>query len=356
MSISLAERLLTLVKFPSVIGAEGPLCDFVVEQAERADAFEIERAGDSIALRPRRRSHDEFVCLVGHLDTVPPSSENPARIEGDRLYGLGASDMKAGLAVMWSLIDEPLREPAYDVGYIFYDAEEGPYEKSGLGPLLDATPWVKDEVDLAFCLEPSDNALQLGCLGVLNATVTFTGRAAHSARPWQGENALHKAAGLLERLSAFAPKEHAFGDLKYVEVISATLARGGTARNVVPASFELNLNYRFPPGCTMEQARENVRELIAGEAEVEFIDIAPSGAIPEQNSVLERFQRRCAVPVAAKQAWTDVGRLSTLGIDSVNFGPGEGSQAHQPEESTSIALLEQGEALMRRFLSRDEEA
>ncbi|MBW2732474.1 MAG: succinyl-diaminopimelate desuccinylase [Deltaproteobacteria bacterium] len=354
MHTSLAERLLTLVKFHSVIGDEGPLCDFIIERAQKAGGMIVERVGNSIALRPSHRRHDQLVCLVGHLDTVPATADNPPRVEGDRLFGLGSADMKAGLAVMWSLLEKPEEHAAYDVAHIFYDAEEGPYESGGLGPLLDATPWIKDEVDLAFCLEPSDNALQLGCLGVLNATVTFSGRAAHSARPWQGENAVHKAAGLLGRLAAFTPKEHLFGDLKYMEVISATLAQGGVARNVVPASFELNLNYRFPPGCCMEQARQNVRDLVAGEAEVVFIDIAPSGTIPVDNEVLERFKRRCAVPVAAKQAWTDVGRMSTLGIDAVNFGPGEGAQAHQPHESTSIALLEEGEALMRRFLSKGE--
>lgn len=354
MSISLAERLLTLVRLDSVIGQEAALCDFIVEQARTIGGFEIDRLGNSVALRPARREHAALVCLVGHLDTVPPSGDNPPRIEGDRLFGLGSSDMKAGLALMWSLMEQPVSAPAYDLSYVFYDGEEGPYMDSGLGPLIEKTPWLRDEVDLAFCLEPSDNALQLGCLGVLNAKVSFEGRAAHSARPWQGENAVHKAAGLLTRLAAFAPKEHAFGDLTYVEVISATTAQGGTARNVVPASFELNLNYRFPPGCSMEQAERNVMELVAGEAQVEVVDIAPSGAIPRSNPILERFQRILNVDVAAKQAWTDVGRLSTHGIDAVNFGPGEGAQAHQPTESTSIALLERGESLMRRFLHSDD--
>jgi succinyl-diaminopimelate desuccinylase len=348
----LGQSLLSLVQIDSVIRDEKRICDTLAQRIEKLGRFDIDRVGNSFAVRQKERHHDKLLCLVGHLDTVPPSGENPPRIEDGRVYGLGASDMKAGLALMLGLIDFPVQNPAFDLSYVFYDGEEGPFLDAGLGPLLDQVGWLKSDVDLAICLEPSDNVLQLGCLGVLNAKVTFEGRAAHSARPWQGENAVHKAAGLLTRLAAWEPIEHRFGELCYREVISATLAQGGSARNVVPASFELNLNYRFPPGISNQQATKKVEALIAGEAKIEIVDLAPSGAIPKNNPLLDRFTERCQVPVAAKQAWTDVGRLSELGIDAINFGPGENAQAHQPTESTSIALLERGDALLRTFIDQ----
>ena len=356
MSETLAKRLLALVEVDSVIGDEGPICDAVEAELRAYDHLVVERVSHSLAARPKTRQHAQLITLAGHLDTVPAPAPNPARVEGDKLYGLGSSDMKSGLAIMLELLARPLLNPAYDLAFIFYDGEEGPYDGSGLGPLLEQAEWIKDETSLAFCLEPSDNVLQLGCLGTINARVDFRGQAAHSARPWQGNNAIHQAGPLLCRLAALAPLEHRFTvgettELCYREVVSATLASGGVARNIVPAAMELNLNYRYAPGRSPQSAEHWLAELVGEGAELDIFDHGPSGAIPVGNPVLERFCERCPVPVAAKQAWTDVGRFSACGIDAVNFGPGLNSQAHQKGEHTSLALLAEGDRLLRHFLA-----
>lgn len=348
--MTLVERLLTLVKIDSVTGREGPLCDYLARCFASVDEYVVDRIGNSMALRPRERRHAHMVGFAGHLDTVPPSGDNPARIQGDRLFGLGASDMKSGVALMWQLIEEPVADPEYDLAFIFYEGEEGPYEQSGLGPLLAQLHWLQD-IDLAFCLEPSDNVLQLGCLGTVHAEVTFVGRAAHSARPWQGDNAIHKAAALLTYLAKLEPMDVSFGGLTYREVLSATTASGGRARNMVPDQFTLNLNYRFAPGRTPSSAKAYVRQVVGEDVGLRFVDLAPAGAVPDDNPLLSRFQQICPVPVAPKQAWTDVARLDAVGIDAVNFGPGDNAQAHQPRESTSISKLNECGVLMRRFLS-----
>jgi succinyl-diaminopimelate desuccinylase len=311
----------------------------------------VQRIGDNLVLGPARRGGRPLVALVGHLDTVPPSKSNPVRREGDRLFGLGASDMKSGLALIWQLIEQPVGDPAYDLAHIFYSGEEGPFEQSGLIPVLQQVDWLK-AIDLAICLEPSDNVLQLGCNGTLHASVIFEGRAAHSARPWQGQNAIHLAAPLLADLGAAPPREVQLGELVYREVISATLARGGTAANVVPDRFAINVNYRFAPDRSLASAQQVVRDLVGQRARVEFTDLSPAGPIPADNAVLADFRRKCPVTVAAKQGWTDVARLAQAGIDAVNFGPGPGDQAHQPDEYLSIPLLLEGERLLRAFLSR----
>ena len=354
---SLSERLLTLVKIDSVIRHEEALCEFFCQRAEAWTDYSLQRVGRSIALRPKARRHEQLVCLAGHLDTVPPAGENPPRIADGRVWGLGSADMKAGLALMWGLLDRPVEQPFCDLAFVFYDGEEGPYVGNGLGPLLEEARWLVDDTELAICLEPTDNTLQLGCLGTINATVRFAGRPAHSARPWQGENAIHKAAPVLTRLAAFEPKDYRYGprdELLFREVMSATLADGGTARNAVPGRFELNINYRYPPSKSAEEAEALVQEVCGGSeglAEVEIVDHCPAGAVPEGNAALERLRQRCAVEEIAKQAWTDVGRFSAHGVAAVNFGPAENAQCHQPDESTSIELLEQGDALFRHFLS-----
>jgi succinyl-diaminopimelate desuccinylase len=289
-------------------------------------------AGGTTSARP-------LILLVGHTDTVPPKAgEGAPRREGSRIVGLGASDMKGGLAVMIALAETlPFATLPYDVGFVFYDREEGPWAESGLGPTLDAAPWLRDAA-LAFCLEPSDNEVQVGCLGTLHARVIFHGRAAHSARPWQGDNAIHAAGPLLVRLAARAPVDVDCGGHRFREVMSVTLAEGGRARNVIPDRFELNVNYRFAPGRSIESAEAELRA-VAGDAEVLVSERAPSGRVVTDNALLRGFLALNGNPVTAKQAWTDVARLSAAGVDAVNLGPGLSCQAHQAGEYAEVGLL-----------------
>jgi succinyl-diaminopimelate desuccinylase len=121
---------------------------------------------------------------------------------------------------------------------------------------------------------------------------------------------------------------------------------------VVPDAFELNLNYRFAPGKTLERAQQDIRELVGGRAEVEFTDLSPSGRVCADNPLFQRLLSVTGAKSAAKQAWTDVARLSEAGIDAVNFGPGETAQAHQKNESAPLKSLESVYDQLLRFLTK----
>src|SRR5262249_58896987 len=100
------------------------------------------------------------------------------------VVGLGATDMKGGLAVMIELA-----RAGAPFGYLFFGREEVPAGESPLPPLFDQGL----EADLVVVLEPTDNTIQAGCLGNLNARLLFHGTSAHSARPWLGDNAILRA-------------------------------------------------------------------------------------------------------------------------------------------------------------------
>jgi succinyl-diaminopimelate desuccinylase len=348
--MNLAETLLWLCKIPSPIGEERALCDAVLERVERVPlAAPIRRYGDSIVVPLERGHSGPHIALVGHLDVVRTVHDQPPRIEGDKLYGAGSADMKSGLALMLDIAEGPAR-PDLNLTLVFYAREEGPFIENELGPVL-AQDTELSQVDFAVALEPSDNKLQLGCGGSVHATVRFVGRTAHSARPWQGENAIHKAAGLLARLSALPPARVQVDGLQWANVTSATLASGGRGRNVIPDVFELNLNRRFGPDRALSQVLDEVRQLVGDDAELEFTDESPAAPPLRQHPLVQALADSGVAQVEPKQAWTDVARFAQLGVPAVNFGPGVQSQAHQRNEWTSVSQLSTGRDILRRWLN-----
>lgn len=349
----LARRTLELCRILSPIGHEGAIADHVQAWARGHFAPErIYRLGHTLVLGEPGLDDRPTLGLFGHLDTVPAHPGDPApHIDGEHVVGLGSSDMKGALALMMLLAEklDPATLP-YNLVYVLYEREEGPYAENGLGPLFEARADLCD-LDFAICLEPSDNEIQMGCCGALHAKLEFEGRSAHSARPWQGENAVHKAGPLLSELLAREPIVVDVDGYTFREVMSVTLANGGRARNVVPEAFTLNLNYRFSPARTLEDARRQVLELVAGRAKVTFTDLAPAGQVFADHPMLRRLHERTGARIESKQAWTDVARLGVHGVPAVNFGPGESAQAHQAKERVPIAHLVKGYRLFERFLA-----
>jgi len=349
---TLEETLLWLCGIASPIGEEKALCDAVSERLSRLPlAGPIRRYGDSIVvpLVRRREQGLAHVVLAGHLDTVR-TENGPARIENGRCFGSGAADMKSGLAVMIVTAETLGKLSGCDVSLVFYAREEGPFAENELGRVLDEDADLKT-ADLAVCLEPSDNRLHLGCCGSIQATVTFDGKTGHSARPWEGENAITKAAGLLARLAALAPIEHQIDGMLYRTTTTVTLANGGRGRNVVPDVFTLNLNHRFAPTTSLAQAQTDVLAIVGEGPRVEFTDLSPAAMPNASHPLVKKLTAAGARGPEPKQAWTDVARFSQLGIAAINFGPGENAQAHQKNESTDLSLLVQGYRILFRWLS-----
>jgi succinyl-diaminopimelate desuccinylase len=352
VAVSLEETLLWLCSIPSPIGEEKEICDAVAERMIHSPLEgAVRRYGNSVVV-PVVRRHEEgrrHIALVGHLDTVR-TENGPAHMDGKRCFGAGAADMKSGLACMIVLAETLSQMITCDLTLVFYAREEGPYAENELGPVLANDADLRS-IDLAVCLEPSDNRLHLGCCGAIHATVTFRGRTAHSARPWEGENAITKAAPFLARLAALKPIDHVVDGHLYRTVTTVTLANGGRGRNVVPDAFVLNVNHRFAPNTSLEQAQNHVRMLVASDGEIEFTDLSPAAMPNASHPLVEQLIAAGATNVEAKQAWTDVARFSALGIPAVNFGPGENAQAHQKNESTDCGLLFQGYRILAAWLT-----
>src|SRR5579863_7757754 len=168
----LAARTLQLVDVPSESRSEAAAVELVRELLPGAPVYDD---GEALLYG------DGPVVLAGHLDTIPAQENIPGRIDGGAVHGLGASDMKGGVAVMLELARAGVAGR-----YVFFTREEVPLEESPLPGVFESG--VLRGVEFAVVLEPTDCILHAGCLGNLQARVDFHGESAHSARPWTGKN------------------------------------------------------------------------------------------------------------------------------------------------------------------------
>lgn len=330
-----------LIDVPSPSFAEDLLCGRIHDELRRCDWLEVERVGDNVVARthlgrPRR------LVLAGHTDTVPANGNEVARIEGDRLWGVGAADMKGGLAVMVELA-RTVRDPVVDVTWVFYAREEVAADHSGLGELFAQRPDLLVG-DVALLGEPTSAAIEAGCQGTLRLVVSLRGARAHTARPWMGRNAVHRLAGLLAALADHEGRRPVIDGLEFREATQAVAVSGGVAGNVVPDLAELTINHRFAPDRTVDQAVADVEAVLApfledGD-EVEVVDAAAAAWPAVGDPLVAALVERRGLEVRAKLGWTDASRFAAAGIPAANYGPGDATIAHTAGEFVDRESLE----------------
>jgi succinyl-diaminopimelate desuccinylase len=342
--MALADRTLDLVNIPSVSGSEAEAYAYVRANVPLETAFD-----DGETLLCARRAGKPLVLLAGHLDTVPAQDNLHAKLEDGWVIGLGASDMKGGVAVMIELARWAAEaELAHDVGFLFFPREElGPHQNP-LPAVFEQAPLI-DEAALVICLEPTDNQLHLGCLGNLSARVEYHGRSAHSARPWTGENAIAKAFQGLAPILDLPPRDVELEGLVFREVLSVVQFHAGIAGNVIPARAEATINFRYAPDRTPAEAEERLRELIG--TDVEILSNSPAAHVAPRDGIVGRLAAAGAFEFAPKQAWTNVADFAARGLDAVNLGPGATRYAHAVDERVEVTELERTYAALQRFLA-----
>ncbi|MBW9093216.1 succinyl-diaminopimelate desuccinylase [Microbacterium jejuense] len=351
LTVSSVDLTRNICDIPSVSGDERVLADAIHDAISALPHLEVYRDGDTIVARTDL-GRPQRVVIAGHIDTVPINGNLPTRdLEVDGVpvvWGRGTVDMKAGTAVQLKLAAE-LVAPRVDITWMWYDHEEVDADLNGLTRLARTRPDLF-EGDFAILGEPSNGAVEGGCNGNLRAIVRTHGVRAHSARAWVGENAIHKAAPVLARLAEYRPREVPVEGLVYREGLNAVRIRGGVAGNVIPDLCEVEVNYRFAPSRTLDEAERHVRDVFAG-FDVEVVDGA-AGARPGLDAPLaQEFLAAVAAEPRPKYGWTDVARFSALGVPAVNYGPGDPSLAHHDEERVPIAQIEAVEQGLRAWLA-----
>jgi len=347
LSIGSAALTARLIDVPSESGHERVLADLVESALRGVEGLTVVRHGDTVVARTEL-GRQERVLIGGHLDTVPEHGNLPHRVEGDLLFGLGACDMKSGVAVSLTLA-ATVAAPVRDVTYVYYECEEVEASRNGLNLLAQHHPELL-QADLAILMEPSDAGIEAGCQGTLRVQVRTEGVRAHSARSWKGVNAIHAAGDILGRLRAYVPRNPVIDGLTYREGLSAVAISGGVAGNVIPDECVVTVNHRFAPDRSEEQALGHVREVFDG-FEVTVVDSAP-GALPGlDRPAAADFVAAAGSEPRPKFGWTDVARFTALGIPALNFGPGDPSVAHTRDEHVSLTQIRSCEERLRRWLT-----
>jgi len=349
----LLQRTAELVAVPSVSLDEGRLADQVEAELRGVDGLQVERIDGNVVARTQLGRPLRLV-LAGHLDTVPANGNATPTIDGDVLWGLGAADMKGGLAVMLE-VAHTLDDPAVDVTWIFYTGEEISSTHNGLGHLFRDRPELVAG-DVALLGEPTGGAIEAGCQGSMRVQATLRGRRAHTARPWMGRNAIHRAGRVLSVLDGYEARRPVLYGCEFREALETVAIEGGVAGNVVPDQVTLTINVRFAPDRTADQAEAALRDLL-GEAiepddEWKVVDVAVAAPPSMTHPLLAALRDRNDAVVRAKLGWTDVARFAAAGIPAANFGPGDPTLAHNADERVERRELEATFAALADLVAR----
>lgn len=363
-----------LVSFPTVAG--GPnlaLMDWLRERLAGLGArvrvmpgTDAQRVNLWAVLGPEG---PEGVVLSAHADVVPVAGQawtsDPFRLterEG-RLLGRGAVDMKGFLAGMVTAAEHASRRPLARPLHLLvsHDEEIGCV---GVRPMLDALK--REDFRAAACIvgEPTDLVIARGHKGKLAARVTLTGRAAHSANPALGVNAIGMAAAMVAEVEALAAwlTAHGLRDEAYA-VPHATAQvgtiQGGTALNIVPAAAEFAFEIRFPAGedhaALLDRLRaraQAIAEQRGGAITIAVTNLYPGLAEPETSPAVALAAQAGGTPGLAKLDFgTEAGLFrEILGLPAVVCGPGSITRAHKPDEFITRDELAAGDAFLARVV------
>lgn len=308
------------------------------------DARGIEVASDEVRGLPVLKAEvgptdAPTVVLHGHIDVVPAQAgQFDPRIEGDRLYGRGAYDMKGALAAMM-LTTAAMREQdgvRVRLGIVGDEESEEEVDR-GSDRLVDGG----FTGDFAITGEPTDLHIGVEAKGVLALRVQVSGVAAHGATPWLGDNAVLRAIDVFRSIESLPFARHS-SELFDRPSINLGRILGGDALNKVPDRCAIDVDIRYLPDQDPAGLLEQVRGL--PDAEVEQLFTRPP-AVVDRDLAYVRALRHAATehhdgePMSVgRDGASDAVSFLRVGVPAVEFGP-VGAGHHGPEEWVSVSSL-----------------
>jgi succinyl-diaminopimelate desuccinylase len=291
------------------------------------------------------------LCLTGHLDTVALGA-NPwtkdafsGDTDGDKLYGRGSSDMKAGVAAILLAARTFAKRFSGTPGVVIVltAAEEG----GCIGSQQLARTELLGKAGAMVVGEPTSNYPYVGHKGSIKFNAHFKGVSAHGSMPHLGVNAIYKAARVVSELERFdfqAKRHPVMGE----PTMNVGTMAGGSGVNMVPDTASIGVDIRTVPGMDHAALLERLHSLVGDGAEMDvFSNLQPVWTAP-QNEWIERVFEICKVREAKTATYmTDAANLLKVytGVPTVVLGPGEPQMAHQTDEWCSVERIRQSVAI-----------
>jgi len=333
----------------------------LTEWGFRADYHEFAEGRTSIVARAGGTGAKAPLCLTGHIDVVPLGSNRWTRdpfggeTDGDRLYGRGSSDMKAGIAAILLAARNLAHRFSSTPGLVLVitAAEEG----GCLGSQHLARTQLLGRAGAMVVGEPTSNYPYVGHKGSLKFHARFRGVSAHGSMPELGVNAIYKAARAVARLEAFdfeVPPHPVMGKPS----MNVGTFEGGNAVNSVPDAASVGVDVRTVAGMDHAVLRTRFQALLGDDTELEvFSDMNAVWTEPEHEwmqRVFEICRRHLgATPEPRAASYnTDAGNLlkAYAGAPVVILGPGEPQLAHQTDEYCSVERVRQSVAIYEELI------
>ncbi len=367
---TLVRQLADLVAIPSLSGQEEGVSRYI-RDALAGSGADIQTDPDhNVAAIVAPAGYKATLHVAGHMDTVPPGAgwdSDPLTpiIRDDRLVGLGSSDMKAGLVGMMACLKSILRDPLSHLRVIFgfTICEEGPApdKRNGVHALCE-----RFGGDYAITAEASGsgNGLHFPSVGSqahLRVTVTFPGRASHSAYPEKGANAITPAGEFVQRVNFYNDDlrnrwQSLWDDSPDVMArpcASVTMIGGGVAINIIPDRCTVQISRRTAPGETLDQIDREFHDLLhgLGQTNVQFGHWEDPCVTPRESPLI----------AAGRQALEDLHRtfqprlsrgrqdlviFASHGMHTFNIGPGSAASGHCANEYCTFTDLLTGTDLL----------
>jgi succinyl-diaminopimelate desuccinylase len=296
--------------------------------------------------------HSPTVVLHGHIDVVPAHAEQfEPRIEGDRLIGRGAYDMKGALACLMCALRDSAEQDRVRVEFICVpDEESEDVENHSIDWLVREKP-VK--ADFAITGEPTDLHIGVQAKGVLAVRVQVGGIAAHGSTPWLGDNAILKAHDVFRRIETM-PFSRESSDLFDRPSINLARINGGDAFNKVPDRCEMDVDIRYLPGQDPGAILAQIRAL--PDTEIVRCSTWPPAVVERSNPYVVALRE--AIGGLTEGEAMSVGRdgasdaitFLDAGIPAVEFGPVGGGH-HGPDEWVSISSMARYRKALGHFIA-----
>jgi succinyl-diaminopimelate desuccinylase len=304
------------------------------------------------------------VIFHGHVDVVPGRDDQfEPRVEGERLIGRGAYDMKGGLAAMMCATRDLAAQRDVRVHFLCVSDEESDIVDDTGSDCLIANGYTGD---FAITGEPTDLDIGVQAKGVLAMRIMVSGSSAHGSTPWEGDNAVVKAVDIFKQIESL-PFARESSDLFDRPSINLGRIIGGDALNRVPETCVIDVDVRYLPGQDPEDIVRTVRELPDVEVSIVF-QRRPINV--ERDNPFVGLLADAAAAATSRPEHISVGRHGTsdavsfmnVGIPAVEFGPVGGGH-HGPAEWVSIpslaqhrrALVEFAESVPERLAERGDD-